>query len=159
MDEDAKTQLLRSIPYGLYAACTRSSDEHHAFLLSWVTQASFDPPLLVCCVNTESTAYQHLTGQHPSMVVNLLGEDQQAFATTVLQGAAFEDDTVGGEPYKTAANGCAIVPSGLGALEVDVVDEANHGDHAVFVCEVTDAHAFRDDEPLTHESTGWTYGG
>lgn len=160
MDDDAKTQLLRSIPYGLYAATTRGPDgDHHAFLLSWVTQSSFDPPLIVCCVNRESTAYRHLDEEPGHMVVNLLGEDQQPFATTILQGAAFEGDTIGGEPYKEAANGCAIVPSTLGALEVEVLDQVDRGDHAVFVCEVTQAHAFREGEPLTHEATGWTYAG
>lgn len=161
MDEDAKTTLLRSIPYGLYAACTQGpEDEHHAFLLSWVTQASFDPPLLACCVHTESTAYKHLT-QEPDapMAINLLAEGQKPFGTAILQGAEFDDGQVGDEPYKEAANGCALIPSTLGALEVTVVDEVAHGDHAVFVCEVTDAHRFREGDPLTHESTGWTYGG
>ncbi len=161
MDEDAKTELLRSIPYGLYAACTTSPEaDPHAFLLSWVTQASFEPPLLVACVHTDSTAYEHLTAPDGGqMAINLLGVDQQPFATSILQGAAFDEDEVSGEPYKLAANGCALIPSTLGALEVEVLDETAHGDHAVFVCEVTDAHAFREGDPLTHESTGWTYGG
>lgn len=161
MDEDAKKTLLRSIPYGLYVACTRSPDgDHHAFLLSWVTQASFKPPLVVCCVHTDSTAYQHLTSEDGApLAVNLLTADQQPFATAVLQGASFEDGKVGDETYKEAASGCALIPSTLGALEVAVVDEVAHGDHAVFVCEVTDAHRFREGEPLTHETTGWTYGG
>jgi flavin reductase (DIM6/NTAB) family NADH-FMN oxidoreductase RutF len=159
MDEDAKTELLRSIPYGLYVATTRGPDgTDHAFLLSWVTQSSFDPPLLVCCVNADSSGYQHLTEGHPHMVVNLLGEDQKPLATTVLQ-ADQEDPFLDGEPTKEAANGCAIVPSTLGALEVEVLDRVDRGDHAVFVTEVAQAHAFREGEPLTHEATGWTYAG
>ncbi len=160
MDEDAKTTLLRTIPYGLYIACTRGPEgDHHAFLLSWVTQASFEPPLVVCCVNTESTAYQHLTGERPRMVVNLLADDQKPLATTVLQGARFTSDEMSGEPYKEAENGCAILPSTLGALELHVVDEAHQGDHAVLVCQVHQAHTFREGEPLTHETSGWTYAG
>lgn len=161
MDEDAKADLLGTIPYGLYAACTRSPEgEPHAFLLSWMTQASFSPPLVTCCVHTDSTAYTHLTAEDGApMAINLLGDDQKPFATRVLQGAAFEDGEVGEESYKEATNGCALIPSSLGALEVTVVDEVVHGDHAVFVCEITDAHAFRGGDPLTHENTGWSYSG
>lgn len=159
MDEEAKKHLLRSIPYGLYAACTRSPDgDHHAFLLSWVTQASFDPPLIVCCVHRESTAYEHLS-RAPALAINLLGDDQKELATRILGKGSVEGDRVAGEATKTAANGCLMLPSTLGAIEARVVDEAGEGDHAVLVCRVTDAHRFRDGEPLTHQTSGMTYAG
>lgn len=160
MDEDAKKSLLRSIPYGLYAACTRGPDgEDHVFLLSWVTQASFDPPLIVCCVHRESTAYQHLTDGEQAIAISLLGEDQAEVATRILGDPGIEEDSIAGEPTKRAANGCAMLTSTLGTIEARVTDEAGQGDHAVFVCEIEDAHAYREGEPLTHETSGMTYAG
>lgn len=66
---------------------------------------------------------------------------------------------MGGQDYETGANGCAILPSSLGALEVTVVDQTTQGDHTVFVFEVTQAHRFEDGDPLTHKNTGWNYSG
>lgn len=66
---------------------------------------------------------------------------------------------MGEEPYKTGANGCALLPSTLGAIEATVAEAVTKGDHTVFVCEVTEAHRFREGKPLTHETTGWNYGG
>lgn len=160
MDEQAKKSLLRSIPYGLYAACTRSPDgEHHAFLLSWVTQASFDPPLIVACVHRDSRAYRHLAGQGRPIAINLLGSEQKPLATKILGDAEIDEETIAGQTIKQAANGCALLPSTLGAIEAEVVDEAGDGDHAVLVFEITDAHRFREGEPLTHETSGMTYAG
>lgn len=161
MDQAAKKRLLRTVPYGLYVATTKGDDGEHAFLLSWVTQCSFDPPLVVCCVHREARAYKHLTAApRAPLAVSVLGVEQQAFATEVLKGHAIEGETIVGEPIRRAKNGCVMVPSCLGALELEVVQEASQeGDHAAFVCRVTEAHAFREGAPMTHESTGWKYGG
>lgn len=159
MDEKAKKKLLRVIPYALYAACTRGpTGEHHVFLLSWVTQASFEPPLVVCCVHRESRAHKELLDSHV-LTLNLLGADQKPFATEILKHAPFTKEDVAGQRFREGANGCAHVTSTLGAIELKVLERVSRGDHSVFVCEVTDAHAFREGEPLTHENTGWHYGG
>lgn len=161
MDEAAKKTQLRSVPYGLYVGCTRGDDGDHAFLLSWFTQTSFKPPMVAIGVHRESRAYTHLTEGEPGVIaVSLLGDDQQPFATEVLKGKAIDGDAIAGRPAKRGANGCIVVPDCLGALELEVLEETRAGgDHALFVCKVTEAHAFRDGSILTHEKTGWHYGG
>jgi flavin reductase (DIM6/NTAB) family NADH-FMN oxidoreductase RutF len=160
MDEAVKTSLLRDLPYGLFAACTQSPEgEDHVFLLSWVTQASFEPPLLACGVHTDSQAHDHLAQEGAPIAINLLAEDQADLATALLEGPAFGEDEVADTPYKEAANGCAILPETLGAIEARVVDVAEGGDHDVLIVEITDAHRFGDGELLTHESSGMTYAG
>lgn len=162
MDETAKKTLLRTVPYGLYAATTRRPDgEHHIFLLSWFTQVSFDPPLVACGVHKEGKGYASLTGDPGRpMAVNLLGDDQKPLGEALLKKPGFEEDTVAGTPYELAKNGCAILPETLGALELEVVEEAaEDGDHALFICQVTDAHLFEEGQPLTHTNTGWHYAG
>lgn len=161
MDQAAKKQLLRTIPYGLYAACTRGDDgDQNIFILSWVTQASFDPPLMVACVHKESRAYEHLTaGEREPIAINLLGDDQAALATEILKGAEFHEGQVAGTPYQPAANGCAALPETLGVIEAEVIDEASGGDHAILVLELTQATVFRSGEPLTHETSGMKYAG
>ncbi|MDX1612378.1 MAG: flavin reductase family protein [Candidatus Thermoplasmatota archaeon] len=162
MDEASKKTLLRTVPYGLYAATTlKEGGDHHVFILSWFTQTSFDPPLVACGVHKEGNAYQALHGEPGKpLTVNLLAEDQKDLAGEILKKPSFEADTVAGAPYEVGKNGCAALPETLGALELETVEEAGlDGDHAVFICRVTEARTFREGAPLTHANTGWHYGG
>jgi len=161
MDADAKKRLLRKVPYGLYAACTRSDrGEQHIFLLSWLTQASFEPPIVACGIHRASRSHANLSSEGTAVLaLNLLAIEQQGLATEILKAPSFKADTVAGTPYRPGKNGCALLTETLGALEAEVVDRAEAGDHTVFVCKVTDAHQFRNGEPLTHASTGWKYAG
>jgi flavin reductase (DIM6/NTAB) family NADH-FMN oxidoreductase RutF len=160
MDEETKKHLLRDLPYGLFAACTKSPEgEDHVFLLSWVTQASFEPPLLACCVHAESQAHDHLAEEGRPIAINLLADDQEELARTLLEGPAFEDDEVADTPYKEGANGCALLPETMGAIEARVVSVTEGGDHDILLVEIEDVHRFREGEILTHESSGMTYAG
>ena len=47
LDADAKKVLLRKIPHGLFVCGVRDGDEVNGFTASWVTQGSFEPPLVV----------------------------------------------------------------------------------------------------------------
>src|SRR2546427_4601434 len=56
MDEAAKKTVLRSFPYGLYAVTVAHGGEEHGMTANWVTQASFEPPMVVVAVeNTSKT--------------------------------------------------------------------------------------------------------
>ncbi len=160
MDRETKKQLLRDLPYGLFAACTKGpGGEDHIFLLSWVTQASFEPPLLACCVHTDSRAHDHLAEAGRPITINLLGDDQGELARTVLEGPEFAGGEVAGSPYKQAANGCGLLVDALGAIEARVVSVTEGGDHDVLLVEVEEVHRFREGDLLTHESSGMNYAG
>ncbi len=47
MDADAKKTALRMIPYGIYVLTAEGSKGVAAATVNWVTQTSFDPPLVV----------------------------------------------------------------------------------------------------------------
>ena len=53
LDLDAKKVLLRKIPHGLFICTVREEDEVNGFTASWVTQGSFDPPLIEMAVRAE----------------------------------------------------------------------------------------------------------
>ena len=57
LDADAKKVLLRKIPHGLFICGVREADQINGFTASWVTQGSFDPPLVVMVVRSDSTSY------------------------------------------------------------------------------------------------------
>ena len=75
MNEDAKKTALRMIPYGMYVLTTKSnsSDEVDAATVNWVTQTSFNPPLVAVGVKADSKTHQFV-------------KDTNVFAVNVISG-------------------------------------------------------------------------
>src|SRR5437763_16310280 len=79
MDEAAKKTVLRLFPYGLYAVTVKHGGEEHGMTANWVTQASFDPPMVVVAVeNTSKTI--GLVRQPHNLAVNVLSPGRRALA-------------------------------------------------------------------------------
>jgi flavin reductase (DIM6/NTAB) family NADH-FMN oxidoreductase RutF len=57
LDEKAKKMLLRSIPHPLNICGVKEGDEVNGFTLSWTTQASFKPPMIVIGVRQDSRSH------------------------------------------------------------------------------------------------------
>ena len=160
MDPQEKKVALRSITYGLYVLTARDGDRFGAAGINWVTQSSFDPPLVVVGVKTDNDSHELIkaTGK---FAVNVLGADQldigKAFfrSTTEeggqLNGWAYEDGPVTGSPI------LVDVPYWWEATLTDTVER---GDHTIFVGEVVNA-GVRDADavPLNLRDTGMNYGG
>ena len=47
MDPQAKKVALRAINYGLYVLTAKDGDELAAASVNWLSQASFEPPLIM----------------------------------------------------------------------------------------------------------------
>ena len=64
MDEAAKKTVLRSFPYGLYAVTVAHGGEEHGMTANWVTQASFEPPMVVVAVENTSKTIDLIRDAH-----------------------------------------------------------------------------------------------
>jgi flavin reductase (DIM6/NTAB) family NADH-FMN oxidoreductase RutF len=53
-------EILRQLPYGLYVVGVRGNGDLNAMTASWVTQCSFEPPLLMVAVRRPSRSYEFL---------------------------------------------------------------------------------------------------
>jgi len=174
MDENAKKNALRMIPYGLYIVGAREADASpealragdalhqeklNAFLASWVSQCSFKPPLVMMGIKGDSRSHRMLL-ESGVVTLNLLGEGQKDVAAKFFKDIKWQDGTANGVPYTVGANGCPHFPDMPATLEARIVHHWSGGDHTVFVAEVTDAvHRKEGAKPLTHADTGWHYGG
>ncbi|MGH7739157.1 MAG: flavin reductase, partial [bacterium] len=58
MNEDAKKKLLQMVPHGLYILTSQTAFDQVASTVSWVTQASFQPPLVVLALRRDTDTYQ-----------------------------------------------------------------------------------------------------
>ena len=139
MDPDARKTALRMIPYGLYVLMSESADgKVSAAAVSWVTQASFEPALVVVGVRQDSLANSVIT-ETGSFSLNMLGKDQQSLAFTFFKSQEREGQTIGGEPFRAGTTGSPILENALAFVECNVVDTVEKGDHSIVVGEVVDA--------------------
>ena len=155
---DAKKTLLRKIPHGLFVCGVAEGEEVNGFTASWVTQGSFEPPLVVMAVRADSTS-NGIIQRTRRFSLNVLAADQKDLAATFFKpqkavGGRFE--TV---PFSLGELGLPLLDDALGALECELVGEVAHGDHTVFVAAVRQAVLLRDGAALELSSTGWQYGG
>ena len=84
MDADAKKTTLRMIPYGIYVLTAKNGDSIGAATVNWVTQTSFDPPLVVVGVKADSGAYAILRDAG-SFALNMRGKVQQGVAERLVK--------------------------------------------------------------------------
>lgn len=160
MDADAKKHALRLVPYGLYLAGSKHSDGHTAVsLVSWFTQTSFTPPLVVLGMHKEGEAFKGVqdTGV---LAVNILGATQKDVVKAFYKHVEVKDGKAGAHPVKLGGNGCPILPELPAAVELKLVQSVVLGDHATCIFEVTDAHVHdRAAAALDHKTAGLHYAG
>ena len=158
LDADAKKVLLRKIPHGLFVCGVRDGEEVNGFTASWVTQGSFEPPLVVMGVRADSSSHAIIerTGRFS---LNMLKADQKDLAAVFFKpqqglGGRFE-----AAPFSEGPLGLPLLDDVIGGVECELVGQIKHGDHTVFVGEVKSARLLEDGDALTMASTGWNYGG
>ncbi|MBW2725973.1 MAG: flavin reductase, partial [Deltaproteobacteria bacterium] len=106
--------------------------------VNWVTQASFDPPLVAVGVKADSGAHE-IIKESMVFALNILGKDQQSTAFSFFKPVEREGNSVAGEAFESGSAGAPIFSNALGFFECRLVDTVERGDHSLFVGEVVDA--------------------
>ncbi len=155
MDANAKKTALRMIPYGLYVLTAEGKDGSvAAATVNWVTQASFEPPLVAVGVKTDSHAHSAIK-ESSAFALNILGKDQGPMAFTFFKPAQREGNTVSGEPFHAGSTGAPILDHTPAYVECRLVGTVEKGDHSVFVGEVVDAGVKQEPQGRPDEATLW----
>jgi flavin reductase (DIM6/NTAB) family NADH-FMN oxidoreductase RutF len=158
LDELAKKTVLRKIPHALYVCGVKEGEEVNAFTASWVTQASFKPPLVVNCVKQDSRSHAMIKASGV-FSLSFLASGQKDLAQNFFQPQRRVGDKFGDIEFFLGETGCPILTAALGYIECQVVGSIEQGDHTVFVGEVIAAKVYQDQDPLLLSETGWNYGG
>jgi flavin reductase (DIM6/NTAB) family NADH-FMN oxidoreductase RutF len=158
MNDDAKQAALRAFTYGLVVVGARAGDEVNGMTANWVTQISFEPPLVAVAV--EKDAHTHgLIAAGQCFSINLLASGQKALAARYTQPQKRAGDKLGGDIIRLGVTGCPILLEALGFVDCELTQMVEAGDHTLFIGRVVDAGIHRDGAPLTLAETGWHYGG
>lgn len=139
MDADVKKKTLRMIPYGIYVLTAKGSEGAAAATVNFVTQTSFEPPLVVVGVKADSNAYAALK-EAGHFALNMLGKGQQGQAFTFFKPSVDEDGKISGEPYRVSTTGAPILENAVASVELKVAEIVARGDHHVVIGEVVDVN-------------------
>lgn len=145
MDAAARKTALRMIPYGIYILTARGSEGIAAATVNWVTQTSFEPPLVAIGVKVGSGAYLALK-EAGHFALNMLGKGQQGQAFTFFKPVKVDGDTISGEPFRTGTTGAPILTNATASIECKVAQVIEQGDHHIVIGEVVNADVAR---PIT----------
>lgn len=160
MDPQDKKVALRAINYGLYVLTVTDGTDYGAAGVNWLSQASFDPPLIMAAVKADSGSAE-LVAKTGTFAVNVLGEDQLDIGKAFFRSTTVEGDQVNGHQFeKSPETGNPLLLATPYWFEARVTDTIARGDHTIFVAEVVGA-GVRDANatPLLLRSTGMNYGG
>jgi flavin reductase (DIM6/NTAB) family NADH-FMN oxidoreductase RutF len=160
MDPADKKVALRAITYGLYVMTASSDGEFAAGGVNWLTQASFEPPLVAAGVKADSGLHA-LIEQTGLFAVNVLADDQLDIGKAFFRSITVDGDRINDHKFERGvATDAPILDEVPYWFECRVTDTVARGDHTVFVAEVIGA-GVRDAArvPLNLRTTGMNYGG
>ena len=158
MDKEVKKKILRKIPYGLYVLGLRNGDQFHGMVGSWLSQCSFEPPMLMLGIKKGS--YSHaLMEKNPFFSVNIPSKDQKKLVEKFFRPYEVKDNKFGDIPFHLGKNGVPVLDDAIGHLECKIQKIVSEGDHDVVIAEIVESELQSDTDMLTMKETGWHYGG
>jgi len=159
MDEAAKKTILRHFPYGLYAVTVAHDGDDHGMTANWLTQAAFDPPMVVVAIENTSKTIGMIRDSH-HFAINLLLTGQRDLAGKLGRSSEQAPQKLKGIKTKPApVSGTPVLVDALGWVECRVVATLPSGDHTLVLGAVVAAGVEHDGDPLTLQEAGFKYSG
>ena len=159
MDTKVRQKTLRMLSNGVYVLTSQCDGQYGAATVSWVSQVSFKPPLIMAAVRRQSNVFKCLA-ESRAAALHIVGEGQQEVARTFFFPTAAGGETINGEPVVKGETGVPILANLPAYVEgrVEQIVDAD-GDHALVILRVVEAECRGEVRPLTIAQTPWQYGG
>lgn len=132
--------------YGIYVLTVCKDDEINGMIASWVSQVSYDPPLIMAAVHTNRYCHQ-LIEHGSSFVLHVISSTQADFLSRFKgSDAQGKFSSLNWTPGKT---GCPVLSQCVAYLECELKTQYRPGNHTLFIGEVIDAAVFADEQPFS----------
>ena len=158
LDLAAKRTVLRLFTYGLYVVGVSDGTDANVFTANWLTQVSFDPPLLALSVENGCRSHG-IIERGRKFAVSVLETGRRDLAGDLGRHSTEDSDKLSKVAHSFASNGCPVLDEALGYVACEVESGTPAGDSTVYVARVVEAVALRDGEPLTMREAGFRHAG
>lgn len=144
---------------GMYIMTSRSGARTCAATVTWVSQASFRPPLIMAAVRKDSRIFECLSESRRA-VLNILAQAQLDVARKFILHAPGNGDAFHDEHFTDGITSAPVLQSVPAYAECKVNRILSDvGDHAVVIMEVVDAQCRQPVRSLSVAESPWKYGG
>lgn len=158
MDEATKKEALRLFTYGLYAVTTGGAEQWNAFTANWLSQVSFDPPLVALSVENASVSLPLIRASR-HFAVNVYDAGQRELAGQLGKSLTKHQDKLAGLGHEISESGCPLLTDSLAWVECRVEGELPAGDSTLVLGRVVGAGVRRQGDPLTMRAAGFKHAG
>src|SRR5258706_9088095 len=158
MDPNVRKQTLRMLSNGIYSVTSASGDRYGAATVTWLSQASFKPPLVMAAIRPDSNVFKCMS-ESGVAAVHVLDLCQLDVAQKFFSPTTVVDHTIHGEPFEPGMTRAPILRNARAHVECVVRHSLTLGDHAVVVMEVVEAECRGEVRPMTVAASPWHYGG
>ena len=159
MDTATKKTVLRMFTYGLYAITAKHGDTISIMTANWLTQSSFEPPMITLAVEVDSHTRSVIEASS-AFAINVYETGQRELAGDLGRTYAKHPEKIAESTWRPGpVTGSPLLDGGLGWVECKVVNHIPSGDHVLFIAEVVEVGLNHDGMPLTLKETGFKYAG
>jgi flavin reductase (DIM6/NTAB) family NADH-FMN oxidoreductase RutF len=158
MNEEAKKNNLRRIPYGLYVIGVKDGALYHAFTGSWLSQCSMKPPRVMLGVRNGGRSLESIK-EGEVFSVNFLGKDDKKTLEQFFKPTPSDGNRFGELGFSVKSTGAPVLDKALAYLECRVWKIVEAGDHSVVIADVVEAETLSDTPAMVMGDTPWHYGG
>ena len=135
MDKDL-VQNMMHMTYGIYVLTTRFEDTINGMIASWVSQVSYDPPLVLAAIHPNR--YSHELLLHSGhFVLHSIARDQKDLLSR-FKGPDPEKK-FSSLKWSDGVTGCPVLEECIGYMECRVTRHLAPGNHTLFIGEVVHA--------------------
>lgn len=158
MDAAIKKQALRMFTYGLYVVMCAEDAEINGFTANWLTQVSFEPPMLAVSIENTSKSLPMILRSR-KFTVNVLPAGQRKLAGDLGKSALKHPDKMSNIHYNIVNQAYPILQEGLAWVACEVQQTIPAGDSMVIVAEIVDAGVLAEGPSLTMAEAGFRHAG
>ncbi|MDP8254298.1 MAG: flavin reductase family protein [Candidatus Alcyoniella australis] len=146
-DASILRDALAKLHYGLYILTVEEGGEVNGMPVSWVSQVSFDPPLVMIAVHSSRYTHQMLESAG-SFALNLLKPEQAALVPRFKLKGEQRSHKFDGLELERGSIGAPLLRDSVASIECEIVKTFVPGDHTLFFGLVRDVRLNEPDSPV-----------
>lgn len=143
--KDALLKNMAHMTYGIYILTTRAEDRVNGMIASWVSQVSYEPPLLMAAIHPHRYSHELVT-QGGSFALHIISREQKDLLARFK--GPIHQDKFESMAWAYGVTGCPILADCIGCMECRLTQSLAPGNHTLFIGEVVHAVFHAEKTPL-----------
>jgi flavin reductase len=139
---------LRKVPAAVAIIAARHDGQIRGMTATAICSVSAEPPMILACVHQDARSRSVISAAG-RFSINFLSDGQRAVAQRFSQPELSGNERFGSARWNFECRGAPMLDGSLAFFGCDIVHEATHGTHHVFIATVTDVKTAHG-EPLLY---------